>query len=103
MTMKDMLLHLIQEDIRITGLVQSLGKLHIDATPYLLDVSSVVFGLLGLDPNDDVVDGYLKRVESGADLNNKEERIMLSQLILAFLEQQPKSINNRRKDLRIRV
>lgn len=57
---------LIEDDIKITRLVQTLGKLEIDASYYLTNTSTVVFRLAGIPlegHEDHRFDDYFKMIE----------------------------------------
>lgn len=64
--MKEILALLIEDDIRITRLVRTLGNIGIDATDYLPHKSMIVFRMAQVD-YDQHSDAYHTRVENAAD------------------------------------
>lgn len=64
--MKEILALLIEDDIRITRLVRTLGNIGIDATAYLPHKSMIVFRMLQVD-YDRHSDDYHTRIESASD------------------------------------
>lgn len=76
--MEQTLRMLIEDDIKITRLVQALGKLEIDASHYLTNTSTVVFRLTGipLQGNEDQrFDDYFKMIERCASLPASPEQL----------------------------
>ncbi len=76
--MKDLIILLIKDDIKITRLIRTLAKIGIDASAYTPNKTSVVLRLLELD-YEKHSDEYLKLIEQVADSGNESE-------IIAWLE-----------------
>lgn len=68
--MKEILLQLIEDDIRITRLVRALGGIEIDASVYLPGKSTVILRLLEISDThqrEELSDAYFQRVEQASD------------------------------------
>ena len=61
--MRDAILLIIEEEIKLTTLVRSLKQLNIDVTEYLPNTSKAVFDLMGIEVNDTITDTYFQMVE----------------------------------------
>lgn len=81
--MRNILAHLILEEIKTTALIRSLQDLEIDATVYLPETSRVIFELANVTITEELSDQYFTMIESNQ--TNKEEWTKLSEEIASFL------------------
>lgn len=88
--MKKNIVRLIQDDIKISRLINTLERLNVSAHQYNLGNSKVIFSLLGIPEDEHKAEVYFKMVEQGEDLakydsNEKIEELseeIFKQLIL---------------------
>ena len=83
--MKEILVLLIEDDLRITRLVRTLGNIGIDATYYLPHKSLVIFRMLQLD-YDLHADLYHMRVEKIVDDIQQDIQAASEELLIWLLE-----------------
>lgn len=88
--MKEILVLLIEDDIRITRLVRTLGNIGIDATEYLPHKSLIVFRMIQLD-YDRFADAYHSRIEQVADQLSENVRNASEEILVWLLEIKQKS------------
>ncbi len=72
LAIKQVILNLIQNDLRITCLVTGLDDLGMDAVRYQPSLSNSVFNLMGFNSNecdDKLLDAYCREIEKGAVMN----------------------------------
>lgn len=91
--MKDTIILLIEDDIRINQLVSTLGKIGIDASNVSFGTSKAIFDLMGIDRNNIdsnlLYDRYFHLIEKGSDLESyrgTEQITGLAHEIFGFLE-----------------
>lgn len=70
--MKDVIMLLIEDDIKIIRLIRTLAKIGIDASTYTPNKTSVVLRLLKLD-YETHSDEYLKLIEQAVETGSKSE------------------------------
>lgn len=76
MNRKEIIIQLIEDDIKITRLVFALNKLGFDADPFLIDTHLAVFTLMGIgrdEITEKMAEKYFKMINKGARL--KEEKV----------------------------
>ena len=66
--MKKNIIRLIQDDIKISRLVNALERLNISAYQYSLGNSKVIFSLMGIPEDEQNSEIYFKMVERGEDV-----------------------------------
>ena len=66
--MKKNIIRLIQDDIKISRLIDNLERLNVSAHHYSLANSKVIFSLLGIPEDEQKTEIYFKMVEQGEDL-----------------------------------
>lgn len=74
--MKENIIRLIRDDIKISRLINTLEDLNVSAHQYSLGNSIVIFSLMEIDENEQHSEIYFKMVEQGEDLvkyNSKEK------------------------------
>jgi len=79
--MKQILTHLIHDDIRLTRLIRTLYKLDVDMNDYLSNNCSVIFILMGIaecPENEAFLAAYLRKIEAAG---KRLEQKMLIQLL----------------------
>lgn len=65
--MKENIIHLIQDDIKISKLISNLQNLGISACNYYLNNSRVIFNLMGIPIEEETQDLYHRMIELGSD------------------------------------
>ena len=83
---KEQVLRLIESDILNSKLVFTLNKIGVDASNYLLDVSEVIFNLMGIQKEIQTEELFRKyyalvRQTEYYELKTKEEKEVLSKMI----------------------
>lgn len=75
--MKDNIVRLIQDDIKISRLIDTLEQLNIPASHYYLGNSKVIFSLMKIPEIEPNLEIYYQLIEQGEDLNkyNTPERM----------------------------
>lgn len=66
--MKENIIRLIQDDIKISRLVNALESLNISAYQYNLGNVKVIFSLMGIPEDEEKSEIYFKMIERGEDL-----------------------------------
>lgn len=83
--MKEILVLLIEDDIRITRLVRTFGNIGIDATEYLPHKSMIVFRMIQLE-YEEHADNYHTRIEKVADTLSTDIRKASEEILVWLLE-----------------
>lgn len=68
--MKKNILRLIQDDIKLSRLINTLEVLNISAYYYFSANSTVILSLMGIEDCEDVQEGYNQRIEQACELEN---------------------------------
>lgn len=86
--MKENIIHLIQDDIKISKLISNLQNLGISACNYYLNNSRVIFNLMGIPIEEETQDLYHRMIELGSDpgeYNSSSKIEELAEDIYGFL------------------
>lgn len=89
--MDEIIIQLIEDDIKITRLVFALNKLGFDADPFLIDTHLAVFSLMGIgrdEITEKMAEKYFKMINKGARLKQELVRRYVEESLkfLASLE-----------------
>jgi hypothetical protein len=87
---KELLISLIENDIINGRLVYGLGLLHIDAENYHLNLSEIIFRILGYEPDnvpDEVSDSYFELVRRAAIMVPEENKTSSKELASKIYEE----------------
>lgn len=68
--MKEHIVRLIRDDIKISRLIDTLERLNIQAHHYHLGNSTIIFSLMNIPEIEENLEVYYKLIEQGEDLNN---------------------------------
>lgn len=78
--MKNNIISLIRDDIKISRLIYTLEQLNIPARHYHLSNSKVVFSLMGIPEEELNLEIYYKLIEQGADLDKYDSNEKIEEL-----------------------
>jgi|GEM_PF-4130364 len=78
--MKKNIIRLIQDDIKISRLINTLERLNVSASQYNLGNSMVIFSLMGIPEDEQKTEIYFKMVEQGEDLTKYDSTEKIEEL-----------------------
>lgn len=78
--MKKNIIRLIQDDIKISRLINTLERLNVSASQYNLGNSMVIFSLMGIPEDEQKTEVYFKMVEQGEDLTKYDSNEKIEEL-----------------------
>jgi len=85
--MRNNILRLIKDDIKVTRLINTLESLEVSAHRYTLGNVYVVFSLLGIQQDDQNLDLYFKMIEQGEDLEKYDSNEKIEELAEGIFKQ----------------
>lgn len=81
---KNVLLHLIEADIKTSQLINNLSKLEIEVDMFQIDTHEVFFFIKRVDPTEEMIDQYFDLIEEGAQLPSSEVSRFALEIINRF-------------------
>lgn len=78
--MKNNIVHLITDDIKISRLVNTLARIEVSAYQYSLGNSMVIFSLMGIPAKEEHKDLYYKMIEQGEDTTKYDTKEKIEEL-----------------------
>ncbi|MBC9813078.1 hypothetical protein H9Y05_11420 [Crocinitomicaceae bacterium CZZ-1] len=85
--MKNNIVHLIRDDIKIARLIIGLKRLDISAYKYHLGSAKVIFSLMGIPDDERNTDMYYRLIDEGGDLSKYDTSDKVEALAERIFEQ----------------